>query len=76
MFTEIQRTFIKCWRSRGFRIFTYLDDGAGGQQGFAEACSISESVRKDVRSSGFVANKEKCMDAVSICGASGIYRGP
>lgn len=76
VFTEIQRTFIKCWRSRGFRIFTYLDDGAGGQQGFAEACSISESVRKDVRSSGFVANKEKCMDAVSICGASGIYCGP
>ena len=65
MFTKIQRALVKHWRSRGFRIFTYLDDGAGGEQGFAEACSISESVRlsvrKDVRSSGFVANEEKSM---------------
>ena len=61
MFTKIQRALVKHWRSRGFRIFTctYLDDGAGGEQGFAEACSISESVRKDMRSSGFVANEEK-----------------
>ena len=36
-----------------------MDDGAGGEQGFAEACSTSESVRTDVRSSGFVANEEK-----------------
>ena len=57
--TKIQRTLVKHWRSRGFRIFTYLDDGAGGEQGFAETCSISESVRKDVRSSSFVANGEK-----------------
>lgn len=61
VFTKIQRALVKHWRSRGFRIFTYLDDGAGGEQGFAEACSISESVRKDVRSSGFVANEEKSM---------------
>ena len=58
-FTKIQKALVKHWRSRGFPIFTYLDDGAGGEHGFAEACSISESVRKDVRSSGFVANKEK-----------------
>ena len=59
MFTKIQRALVKHWRSRGFRIFTYLDDGAGGEQGFAEACSILESVRKDVRSSSFVVNEEK-----------------
>ena len=59
VFTKIQRALVKHWRSRGFRIFTYLDDGAGGEQAFAEACSISESVRMDVRSSGFVANEEK-----------------
>ena len=59
VFTKIQRPLVKHWRSRGFRIFTYLDDGAGGEQGFAEACSILESVRKGVRSSSFVANKEK-----------------
>ena len=46
MFTKIQRTLVKHWRSRGLRIFTYLDDGAGGEQGF-------------VKSSGFVANEEK-----------------
>ena len=59
MFTKIQRALVKHWRRTGFRIFTYLDNGAGGEQGFAAACSISESVGKDVRSSGFVANKEK-----------------
>ena len=76
MFTKIQRTLVKHWRSRGFDIYTYLDDGAGGEQGFAKACSILESVRKDVRSSGFVANDEKCVDAVSIRGVTGIYCGP
>lgn len=45
MFTKIWRTLVKHWRSRGFRIFTYLDDSAGGEQGFAEARNISESVR-------------------------------
>ena len=34
VFTKIQRALVKHWRSRGFRI---LDDGAGGEQGFAEA---------------------------------------
>lgn len=32
LFTKMQRVLVKHWRSKGFRIFTYLDDGAGADQ--------------------------------------------
>lgn len=47
------------WRSKGFRIFTYLDDGAGADQVLDKAVKMSEFVRKAIVLSGFIANEEK-----------------
>ena len=59
IFTKVQRTLTKHWRSQGIRIFTYLDDGAGAERSFQEAQEVSDLVRRDVKLSGFVANDIK-----------------
>ena len=59
VFTKVQRTLTKHWRSQGICIFTYLDDGAGAGSSFQEAQEVSDLVRQDVRLSGFVANDVK-----------------
>ena len=59
LFTKIQRALVKHWRSKGFRIFTYLDDGAGADQVLSEAMKMSTVVRRDIALSGFIANEEK-----------------
>ena len=59
IFTKVQRTLTKHWRSQGIRIFTYLDDGAGAERSFQEAQEVSDLVRWDVKLSGFVANDIK-----------------
>ena len=58
LFTTIQRALVKHWRSKGFRIFTYLD-GAGADQVLNKAMKMSAAVRRDVALSGFIANEEK-----------------
>ena len=59
LFTKIQRALVKHWRSKGFRIFIYLDDGAGADQVLDKAVNMSDIVRKDIILSGFIANEEK-----------------
>jgi len=45
LFTKVQRTLTKHWRSQGIRIFTYLDDGAGADSSFQEAQEVSDLAR-------------------------------
>jgi len=59
LFTKIQRAVVKHWRSKGFRTFTYLDDGAGADQVLNKAMKMSSVVCKDIPLSGFIANEEK-----------------
>ena len=59
LFTKIQRALVKHWRGKGFRIFTYLDHGAGAHQVRDVAVKLSALVREDIALSGFVANEEK-----------------
>ena len=59
LFTKVQRTLTKHWRSQGIRIFTYLDDGAEVVSSFQEAQEVSDLVRRDVELSRFVANDIK-----------------
>ena len=54
-----RKLLLRHWRSKGFRIFTYLDNGAGAKLEFNEACAVARSVRRDIALSGFVANEEK-----------------
>ena len=50
---------MKHWRGKGFRLFTYLDDGAGADRGQGEVVRLSAEVRRGVLLSGFVTKEEK-----------------
>ena len=58
-FTKIQRALVKQWRSKGYRVFRYLDDGAGADQVLNEAMKMSTVVRRDISISSFIASEEK-----------------
>ena len=68
LFIKIQRALVKHWRGKGFRLFTYLDDGAGADRDRGEAVRLSAEVRRDVWLSGFVANEEKSQWDPVQCG--------
>ena len=53
------RQLVKFWRTQGFSILLYLDDGIGGDQSFERADFISHEVRRDIIASGFTINDEK-----------------
>lgn len=53
------RAPVEHWRSKGFGIFVYLDDGAGADQVLNKAIKMSTVVRRDIAASGFIANEEK-----------------
>ena len=36
LFTKLQKTLTKHWKSQGIRVFMYLDDGAGADSSFQE----------------------------------------
>ena len=59
LFTKIQRALVEHWRSKGFGIFVYLDDGAGADQVLNKAIKMSTVLRRDIAASGFIANEEK-----------------
>ena len=59
LFIKIQRALVKHWRSKGFRIFTCLNDGAGADQVLNKAMRMSTAARRDIALSGFIANEGK-----------------
>ena len=59
IFTKLMRQLVKFWRSQGFLILLYLDDGIGGSLSPAQAQRLSSSIHQDLISSGFTINEEK-----------------
>lgn len=59
VFTKVMRPLIKKWRGEGTCVTMYLDDGIGIGNDFQSTRSVSESVREDLRLSGFVINERK-----------------
>ena len=67
LFTTLFRPLVAHWRSQGFRIVLFLDDGAACEYTYEAACSVSASVRQDLISAGVVPNVEKSLwDPVQI----------
>ena len=52
-------SFTKRWRGRGIKAIIYIDDVIAVFRGFEIAKSVSELVRNDLLSAGFVINNEK-----------------
>ena len=58
VFTKVLRPLVKRWRSFGFQIILYLDDGWASHD--EETCRIvSKTVQEDLNNAGFVVNNQK-----------------
>ncbi|XP_063416210.1 uncharacterized protein LOC134697851 [Mytilus trossulus] len=59
IFTKTVRVLVKYWRSLGFPMVVYLDDGMGTAENFDTCFELSKTVKNDLLLSGFIANTEK-----------------
>ena len=58
VFTKVCRALVKHWRSLGFKIFMYLDDGAGAASSRTVCEEMSSTVRSDLLQSGFLLSEK------------------
>ena len=56
IFTKTVRVLVKYWRSLGFRIVVYLDDGFVTAVDYEGCEKMSLQVQNDLLSSGFIVN--------------------
>ena len=66
IFTKTVRVLVKYWRSLGFPIVVYLDDGFATAVDYEGCETIYLQVQNDLLSSGFIVNTEKCMETNTI----------
>lgn len=59
IFTKVMRTLVKKWRSAGYKICLYLDDGLLVCDSQKDALSITRIIRQDLHDAGVVVNEEK-----------------
>ena len=59
IFTKLMRKVVQHWRSLGFHVIMYLDDGLSGHNNFSEASAISKSIRCDLHELGFITAESK-----------------
>ena len=59
LFTKFFKPLIRHWRSQGFRIVLFLDDGAGCENDFDTTRAVSDAVRHNLLNAGIVPNVDK-----------------
>ena len=59
VFTKLMRPLIRHWRGKGFRAIVYIDDGIVAAEGEQNAVAVSNQVREDLKSAGFIVNVSK-----------------
>ena len=60
IFSKLMRVVVAYWRSMGFRIVMFLDDGIGGDKSYQEALHVSKFVRESLPKFGFLIAEDKC----------------
>lgn len=60
IFTNVLREAVKFWRSKGYKVVMYLDDGIGGSQTFESAEILSSEIQADLNALGFILADDKC----------------
>ncbi|XP_062603797.1 uncharacterized protein LOC134265592 [Saccostrea cucullata] len=60
IFSKVLREPVKCLRSEGTKIITYLDDGIAAGRNFDEASKASISIKNLFQNLGFLFAEEKC----------------
>ena len=58
VFTKITRDLVHWWRRSGWKVFMYLDDGAGAAPTHDDAMQLAISVRNDLIDSGFLISEK------------------
>ena len=61
IFSKVMRQLLKHWRSKGYIVLFYHDDGIGGAYSLDQAKALSRIVRNDVTVSGFTLSEERYM---------------
>ncbi|MEW8545049.1 MAG: reverse transcriptase domain-containing protein [Candidatus Thiodiazotropha sp.] len=60
IFSKVLREPVKYWRSLGYKVIMFLDDGIGGSSCFETAVETSRFVRNSIIEFGFLLANEKC----------------
>ena len=60
IFTKVTREVVKYFRSQGMRVVMFLDDGLGGSNDFESCLTVSQKVKLELESLGFLLAHEKC----------------
>lgn len=60
LFTKLLKPLVKKWRSEGFTIVVYLDDGLGAARSYILAKAVSLQMHADLLKFGFLPNESKC----------------
>ena len=72
VFSKVMKQLVKFWRSHGYPILLYLDDGIGGDRSFERAEFLSREVRYGIFASGFtIKRKEVELGFFSVSNISG-----
>ena len=58
-FTKVLRPLVSRWRSMARNSYTYLDDGLGSQRNKCSAAAAAIIQKKELDSSGLLANEDK-----------------
>jgi len=61
IFSKTVRVLIKYWRSLGYRIIMFLDDGIGGDVDYDRTAEASHFIRNSLNDFGFLTASEKCI---------------
>lgn len=67
VFSKVCRALVKHWRARGYKLFMYLDDGAGAAGSRLECASMSAAVHDELLRSGFLLSQKSRFDPMQ-CG--------
>lgn len=59
IFSKLMREIVKFWRTKGYKIVLYLDDGIGGASTFQEAKVVSSEIQGDLDKLGFLLAEDK-----------------
>lgn len=61
VFSKVTRVLVKYWRSMGYRLIMYLDDGISGHSDRNSSLVLSKIVQDDLSRFGFLISEEKCV---------------
>ena len=60
VFAMVTRPLVELWRSRGFRVFPYVDDFPNGETSASRAFSQAQAMLRDLDNLGWLVRLDKC----------------